>query len=152
MPYRSFTVGAMQRVLEATDAGLVAAASVYQTEMKDRLGQGFPHAPAAPGYFPGKYVTGHSARSVVVASPEWDGGNRVIRVGTNLMYNLYWELGWSPAPIREVAFLPEGTYRSEVWLPTFFETREQQMQAFVVAAQAAMQGAAGPMIQNEAAD
>lgn len=150
--YRSFKVGAMQAVLKATDAGLIAAASVYQGEMKDRLGQGFPHVPAAPDYVPGKYVTGHSARSVVVADPEWVGDDRVIKVGTNLMYNLYWELGWSPAAIREVAHLPEGTYRSEVWLPTFLEMREEMRQAFAVAAQAYMARRVEPNIINEAAD
>lgn len=73
-----------ERFRRGVDSGLVAAAYVYRNEMVRRLMR---------GYTSGNFVTPHVARTVQV-SPLLDvEGNRVVLVGTNVMYALYWEAG-----------------------------------------------------------
>ena len=68
------------RMEEATNAGLKAAAYVYYNEVKRAL---------AGGYTSGDFVTGRVLNSVTVGDVQ----DHAIDVGTDVMYALYWEIG-----------------------------------------------------------
>lgn len=126
MIYTSYSDDVEGQLLKAIDAGLIAAAATYQAEVKERL---------APGYTSGDYVTGTSLGEVAVTAPEDDGEGRAVRVGTNLLYNLYWELGWTPQLVTQMAGLAGGTvhapiYRKEIWRPALVDTQGRQFTAF----------------------
>jgi hypothetical protein len=70
----------------ATVAGLTALAYAYANAIKEALIQ---------GYTSGEFVTGAAANSVTVSDTfAGDSGEPAISVGTDLMYPLYWELGF----------------------------------------------------------
>jgi len=99
---------------QARDAGLIAAAEVVKTEVKRGL---------RGGYTSGAFVTGNVWNSVTRTDPTDENGVRVIRVGTNVMYALYWELGHQNLFTRKFE-------RVEVWMPTFLSTADRQALAF----------------------
>lgn len=77
------------------------------------------------GYTSGAFVTGRVMNSVTISPVlELGGGVMGIKVGTNVMYALYWELGhWN---------LFTGKYeRVEVWRPALFSSRKEVREAFV---------------------
>jgi hypothetical protein len=109
----------------AVDAGLVAAAYVLTNAVKQQL---------RGGYTSGDFVTGRSVNAVTRSEPTIINGVRVIRVGTNLLYNLYWELGFTSAW--------DGKYhRVEKWRPAFVESQQEQSEAFGASYKRAMGGA-----------
>lgn len=83
-----------ERYDRACQAGLVAAAEVFNGAVKAKLQR---------GYTSGRFATGAAAGSVVgptgsdaggePSMPYQDGDGWAIRVGTNEMYLLYWEVG-----------------------------------------------------------
>lgn len=80
------------RFLGAVDAGLTAAASVYETEVRSRL---------ARGYTTGAFTDGEAAESVERSEPYMDAhGTRAIAVGTDDEMQRYWELGGRNAYTR----------------------------------------------------
>jgi hypothetical protein len=93
-------------------AGLIAAAEVYVTEVKERLEK---------GYTSGAFVTGNNANAVARGEPEVSGDGVAIQVGSRQVdppYPLYWELGFHS--------VFTGKYeRVEVWVPTLMELRER---------------------------
>jgi hypothetical protein len=77
------------------------------------------------GYTSGAFVTGRVMNSVTI-SPVFELEENVlaIKVGTNVMYALYWELGHFN--------LFTGKYeRVEVWRPALFDSRQEVREAFV---------------------
>lgn len=75
------------------------------------------------GYRSGAFVTGASIQAVQMSEPTTEEGVRVIRVGTHLMYNLFWELGHYSAWTRKYE-------REEKWRPAFEATATQQSSTF----------------------
>ena len=168
MSYRSNRPAVRALLDRATDAGLLAAASVVQREVKRRI---------APGYTTGEYVTGTALNNVIVSRPATEGLARVIRVGApamarnretgeteSLMYILHWELGWRPAFGARVYDAetdrgslvqdagPRRLLRKEIWRPSLFDTRVAQQREFVGAFRGAWFGAPVVRPTSEAAD
>lgn len=108
---------AKARLVEATRAGLLAAAYVVYNEVKSRL---------RGGYTSGAFVTGNVLNSVTIAPPILEGNAMVVRIGTNVDYALFWEVGHFNLFTRRFE-------RVEIWVPAFLDTIEQQRQAFLVA-------------------
>ncbi len=103
-----------QRFPAAIDGGLVAAAYVYRNAVVIRLTR---------GYTSGDFVTPHVALTVKV-SPVLDlEGGRVVLVGTNVMYALYWEAGHQNLFTRRFE-------RVEHWREALMETGPAQFAAF----------------------
>jgi len=69
----------------AVEAGLRAAAQVYQVDVQERL---------ATGYKGGQYVTGRAERSVSVSEPFKDGEDSAVRVGSSDFVTYLWEVGF----------------------------------------------------------
>jgi hypothetical protein len=103
----------------AEDAGLVAAAQVGVTATKKAL---------IGGYTSGEFATGESARNVKSSAPYQDGIGRAIRYGTNLLFNLFWELGHHNIFTRKFE-------RVEKWVPTFNANHENMRAAYARAFQ-----------------
>lgn len=92
----------------AQKAALVAAALVYENAMKRAL---------TGGYKQGTFVTGRVRSSVTHSDPYLLGGTQwAIRVGTNVLYALFWELGHMNLFTRRYE-------RVEKWRPTAVEQR-----------------------------
>jgi hypothetical protein len=149
MAYQSLGPEGRAQLAQAFEWGLVAAAQVYINRVKRDL---------RGGYTVKLYATGNVINSVtrtqldpmpaktyeladgrkeltptVVPAKTPDG--REIRVGTNVMYALYWELGWTPASYHAVAGLAGGEiaaplYRVPIWLPALREEQRAMQAAF----------------------
>lgn len=127
--YRSTLPAVLAALGRATDAGLVAAASVLQTRVKRDL---------AAGYTSGAFVTGNVLNSVNVSRVTQEGPLRVIRVGTNakrhgVSYPLAWELGHLNTFTRRFE-------RKEVWVPALVAERANMARAFRQAATLTLRG------------
>lgn len=110
----------------AQDAGLRAAAYVYRNAVVAKL---------IKGYTTGAFVTGTSANSVTITEPfASDNGGRAIRVGTNVLYDLYWELGHENLFTRKYE-------RVEYWGPSLAETADEQRSAFIASARPILEAA-----------
>lgn len=68
----------------AIDAALLECAKELQAEIQRRL---------RLGYTSGAFTSGHTADSVTITAPIWEGGARVVRVGTDSGIALSWEMG-----------------------------------------------------------
>ena len=92
----------------ASKAALIAAALVYENAMKVAV---------TGGYTSGEFFTGRSRASITHSEPYlieplvW-----AIRVGTNVLYMLFWELGHMNLFTRRFE-------RVEKWRPTLVEQR-----------------------------
>jgi hypothetical protein len=105
-----------RKLEEAQKKGLVAAAQVYVNEVKRGL---------RGGYTSGAFVTGESINRVTRGEPEQEaGGEWYIRVGTTLLFNLFWELGHHNIFTRHFE-------QKQVWGPVFEETQDAQREAYV---------------------
>jgi len=106
MPWTS-RIPQMQAALDrAIQDGLNAGAQHYANEEKREL---------AGGYTSGDFVTGNVLNSVTVVPAQRVGAAWEARVGTNVMYALFWEIGhlnlftrrfervetWRPVLVRE---------------------------------------------------
>ena len=108
MPYASRRPAAESALRRAQDAGLVAAGVLYQNRMKVALRR---------GYTSGDFITGRSVNAVARTNPsDAPGGGRGVRVGTSLMFNLYWELG-------HINLFTRRYERVEKWRPTLLDSR-----------------------------
>ena len=114
MPYSSNLPAITSRMKAARGQGLLAAAAVVENEVKERL---------RGGYTSGDFVTGASLAAVAHSEPQEDGEGAFILVGTNLFYNLFWELG-------HMNLFTHRFERKEVWMPALLSTRQQQLAAF----------------------
>lgn len=116
--WRTRIPGILNRFEEAVALGLVAAGQVYKQTVSSEL---------RLGYTTGKYVTPHIALTVTATEPQRRGATWFIQVGTNVMYGLYWELGfhlvaWGHATGRFM--------RREIWVPALHATRNLQASEF----------------------
>jgi hypothetical protein len=106
-------IGATERAIHS---GLIAAAELYVTDMKQALEK---------GYTSGKFVTGNNVNAVARGEPETSGGGSEIAVGsrqTDPAYPLMWELG------HHNQFTGRHE-RVEVWVPTMVAGREKYVAA-----------------------
>jgi hypothetical protein len=114
------------RLAEATDEGLIAAATFVANDIKARLAQ---------GYTSGAFTTGNIADSVTVSEP-YDGaeasgdiavalrsGDRAIEIGTDVIYGKFWELGHQNIFTRRFE-------RVEIWRPTLEEDGPEAIEIF----------------------
>lgn len=92
----------MARALAAVDAGLQAGGYYLANRIKEQL---------AGGYTSGDFVTGHVLNSVTLSEPYDEGDARVLEVGTDVDYALYWEMGHHNLFTRQFE-------RVEIWRPT----------------------------------
>ena len=107
---------------EGRELGLIAAAQVVINQVKRGL---------RGGYTSGDFVTGNSINHVTRGPVEYDAGEAFIRVGTSVLYNLYWELGHHN--------LFSGRYeRRPIWLPSLLDTRAAQQRAYAAQIKAAL--------------
>lgn len=114
MSYTSNFAAVRARMEQARDAGLIAMAEVVKTEVKLGL---------RGGYTSGAFVTGHVWNSVTRTDPVDENGVRVIRVGSDVSYALYWELG-------HLNLFTKKFERKEVWVPALYRTAPAQAAAF----------------------
>ena len=141
MPYASRSSVVLSQLAAAIDAGLVAAATTYQAEMKKVL---------APGYTSGAFVTGNLVNSIFTDGPVDENGVRVIRVACSATrngapYPLYWELGHQNLFTRKFEREPR-------WVPTLMEQIPVLQDRFVQAARAVFAGLDVTVTPSEAAD
>jgi hypothetical protein len=120
--WTSNTPAVLAALREGNRRGLLAAAMVYKNRVKRDL---------AGGYTSGDFVTGTSVNHVTNTLPiVTPAGGRIV-VGTNLMYNLYWELGHHN--------LFTGHYeRVRIWVPALVEERLAMLSAFAIQMQASL--------------
>lgn len=103
------------RFNQATDASLVAAATVFHGAIREKLQR---------GYTTGNFVTGATASSVVQDPEPYDGpAGRQISVGTPELVALYWELGHHNILTRKFE-------RVEYWRDTLVEKRDEMAAMF----------------------
>lgn len=127
MGYTSNLAAVRAQLEQARDAGLIAAAQVVVNRVKQGL---------RGGYTTGQHVTGHVMSSVTRTDPVDENGVRVIRVGSDVDYALFWEVGFVPARgvfspgLGRTTQGPIGMQRKEVWLPALMETAPEQAAAF----------------------
>lgn len=116
-------IPAVQAALREGQAlGLIAAAQVVVNAVKRGL---------RGGYTSGDFVTGNSINHVTKGPVEQDAAGAFIRVGTSLLYNLYWELGHHN--------LFSGRYeRRPLWIPSLLDTRAAQGRAYAAQMKAAL--------------
>jgi len=81
------------RLDAAIDAGLIAAAQVVVNEAKLNTRGAVFAVPESPRH----HVTGNLQNSITRSEPESGLGVRSVRIGTNVDYGLFWEVGWHPA-------------------------------------------------------
>lgn len=72
----------------------------------------------------GDFVTGNSINHVTVAPPEETADGMQVRVGTDLKYNLYWELGHHNIFTRHFE-------RDPKWQPAYEKGKAQALARFV---------------------
>lgn len=128
------------RLALGIDRGLIAAAEVVRQTVSSEL---------RLGYTTGEWVTPHVALTVTYGSPENQGTVRVIRVGTNVMYALYWEVGFHMR--LWVWRTPDGRWHSrpgptkfmrrEIWVPALNATRFLQAAEFTKQVKRALEAA-----------
>ena len=83
------------------------------------------------GFTSGDFDTGESVEHVKVGAVTESQDGAAIRVGTDLVYNLVWEIG-------HLSVFTKKFERKEVWMPALVNTREQQQTAFIAAHKAVM--------------
>ena len=115
---------------EAQAKGLQAAARVTQNAVKRSLRHGYHTAPRIEnnrftsfGNW-GNFVTGNNVNHVTVSPVEFTGEGASIRVGTDLMYALFWEVGHHNIFTRHFE-------RDEKWAPAYRESRPAAIDAYM---------------------
>jgi hypothetical protein len=111
-----------EKMKQARRAGLMAAGQVVVDAVKEAIRGGFTS---------GDFDTGESVENVRMTDVSEDGNGASIRIGTDLVYNLVWEIGHLNIYSRQFE-------RKEVWLPTLLSTRQQQLEAYTTAFNAVM--------------
>lgn len=99
---------------DAARKGLLAAAYPVRNQVKRNL---------RGGYTSGDFVTGTSLNHVTIGQVFQDGTGWAIKVGTDLLYNIFYELGHYNIFRRKFT-------RVEKWRPALVDSRLESMQAF----------------------
>lgn len=126
MGYQSNLPQVTQRMRQASNAGLLAAAAVVENRVKDGL---------RGGYTSGNFTTGASLAAVAHSEPAIDANGAFILVGTSIFYAIFWELGFFSIFSRKFE-------RVEIWLPALHGTRTEQLAAYQRAYQRVLGGGA----------
>lgn len=111
---RNNTDRAARALDRAATGGLTAAANVYRNAVKRAL---------AGGYTSGNYVTGHVQNSVTQTVPARLGTGYGVRVGTNVPYALFWELG-------HINIFSGRFEQVPIWLPMLEESAPEMRDVF----------------------
>lgn len=104
---------------EAQQKGLQAGAYVIANAVKRKLRGGYTSSLGNHGDF----VTGNSLNHVTIGEPQGSGDGAFILVGTDLLYDLYWEVGHYNLFTRHFE-------RDEKWRPAAEESRADAYAAF----------------------
>jgi hypothetical protein len=112
--FRSNLPALIRAMDDAAPKGLHAAAYVVQNKVKENL---------RGGYTSGDFVTGHSMNSVTIGQVYRAETGWTIKVGTPLLYPLFWELGHNNIFTRKFE-------RVEKWRPALVDSRFEAMQAY----------------------
>lgn len=99
---------------EGDKAGLLAGAYVLSNAVKRAL---------KGGYTSGDFVTGQSVNHVTIGQVYREGMGWAIKVGTDLLYNLFWELGHQNIYLRRFV-------RVEKWRPALMDSRLEIRNAY----------------------
>jgi hypothetical protein len=112
--FRSNLPAFIRAMDDAAPKGLLAGAYVVANQVKRNL---------RGGYTSGDFVTGASVNHVTIGQVFQEGTGWVIKVGTDLLYNLFWELGHHNIFTRKFE-------RVEKWRPALVDSRFEAMQAY----------------------
>ena len=107
-----------QRHARAIDAALEAGAQELINGLKDDKPLGLTQ-----GYTSGDFVTGNLLNSIQATDPYTEKGTRHIRVYTDVLYALYWEMGHQNVFTRKYE-------RQERWGPTLQRKDEDIFAAY----------------------
>jgi hypothetical protein len=99
---------------DASRKGLHAAAYVVSNQVKRNL---------RGGYVSGAFVTGNVMNSVTIGQVYQEGSGWAIRVGSNVLYALFYEIGHFNIFRRKFT-------RVEKWRPALVDSRFEAMTAF----------------------
>ena len=103
----------------AIGVALTAGGTVIWNEVRRALRGGYLSSLGNKGQF----VTGASLAHVTLSRPRRAGDNWTISVGTDLDYNLFWEIGHHNLFTRHYE-------RDEKWVPAFRRARSPALAAF----------------------
>jgi len=124
----SSPIGGIAALLEkhraAQQAGLRASAYIVYNAVKRAL---------AGGYTSGDFVTGNVINSVTIGAVFEEAGIFGVRIGSNVNYALFWEVGGWNVFTRKFE-------RVEIWRPALIDTRDEQAAAFARAYKRSMLG------------
>lgn len=98
---------------------LTAGGRVIQNEIRRALRGGYLSSLGNKGQF----VTGASVAHVTLSEPRVEGGKWLVSVGTDLDYNLFWEVGHHNIFTRHYE-------RDEKWVPAFRRSRALALSTF----------------------
>ena len=112
--WRSNVPAVKRALMEGQNPGLIAAAQILVNEVKLGL---------RGGYTSGAFTVGLSTGAVTRSPPILGPRGMFVLVGTNLKYNLYWELGHKNIFTRRYE-------RVRVWMPAFERKRFAMRAAF----------------------
>ena len=102
-----------QQMRDAMKEGLNQAAQLYVNAMKVAM---------RGGYTSGDFVTGNAMNSITRTPVEQDGNDFAVRVGSNVDYMIYWEIGHHNLFTRKFE-------RVEKWGPTLHAQLGNMQQA-----------------------
>ena len=103
----------------AQTKALTAAAYPVYNEVKRQLRHG---SPSSLGNW-GDFVTGNNSNHVTISPIQYNPDGALIKVGTDLLYPLFWELGHHNIFTRHFE-------RDEKWKPAYEATRQQAFDAY----------------------
>lgn len=115
MSYESRKPEVVSLLHRARSAGLEAAIQPVADAVRAGLKGGFTS---------GDFDTGESVEHVKTSAVTETTDGAAIRVGTDLVYNLVWEVG-------HVSLFSRKFERVEVWMPALVSTRDAQQSAFI---------------------
>jgi hypothetical protein len=110
----------MAALRDAQGKGLQAAARVTQNAVKRSLRHGYH---SSLGNW-GDFTTGNNLNHVTISPVKWETDGLSIKVGTDLMYALFWEVGHHNIFTRHFE-------RDEKWAPAYRESRAAALDAYM---------------------
>ena len=119
---------------DAQAKGLVAAANVLRNAVKRSLRHGYH---SSLGNW-GDFVTGNNINHVTMSEPEFTGDGASIKVGTDLLCAMFWEVGHHNIFTRHFE-------RDEKWAPAYRESRAAALDAYMRVFSRAWKSGAGSL-------
>lgn len=134
----SNTLALLQKLPQAQSRGLFAAANVIRNAVKRSLRHGYH---SSLGNW-GDFVTGNNINHVTISEPIFTADGGSIKVGTDLMYALFWEVGHHNIFTRHFE-------RDEKWGPAYRESRAAALDAYQRAFSASWKYGGGIMLNDQ---